>query len=262
MYILSISLADTLPTIQMMIPPALAYQGAAQNDSSLLRTAVQQIGLYRDVLQIKTGPITGAWRHIRGQAQSLGAWTTGNAWAALGMTRVLATIVNFAPNSGSDFSPEIQQLTSYVYEIFDAVEASLSNATKQSGFDSSNGLLRGYLLGGEKSVLDTSLLWPGDTTGTAGIASAMYRMAVLDPLRGQKYLGTADSLRKAISGAINPKTGLAGPAMNPLAWWDSKPITTGSPEGQALIAMMGASFRDCYALGPCAPPPAATTAAA
>ncbi len=266
-----------------MVPPVLAYQAVATNNTDLMTTTVQQITAYREVLRIKKGPIKGAWRHIVGpEAQSLGAWTTGQAWASLGMARVLATM-SLWPNTGTltpnpndtarDAARRAQEaqawtnsrelIKGYIYEIFDAVEASISDAaTRHSGLDTTTGLLRGYLMGGDKSTLDLSFLWPGDTTGSSGVAAAMYRMAVLDPTDegGKKYLSTANALKTAVSAATDPVTGLSGPAMDPLGWWKHDPVYN-SPEGASLVAMMAAAYRDCVQAATCdLPPPPANSA--
>ncbi|KAH9175157.1 Six-hairpin glycosidase-like protein [Lactarius sanguifluus] len=77
-----------------MAPPFIAYYAALLEDGpscqELLQTAYDQVRLYREVLY---DPSVGLWRHI-----ALGNWTdptywgTGNAWAAAGALRVLATI--------------------------------------------------------------------------------------------------------------------------------------------------------------------------
>ena len=78
-----------------MAPPFLAYYAADTDNEDLLREVVRQCGLYREVLQLNTGSsYDGLWRHIIGpEAQDTGLWSTGNAWAAAGMARVLATVV-------------------------------------------------------------------------------------------------------------------------------------------------------------------------
>jgi hypothetical protein len=64
--------------------------------------------LYREILRENTSasparpPAThpllasGLWTHIRGPViNDPGIWSTGNAWAAAGMMRILATLVKF-----------------------------------------------------------------------------------------------------------------------------------------------------------------------
>ena len=76
-----------------MAPPFIAYYGALEGGprgESLLQTAYEQVKLYRDVLFDQD---VGLWRHIAlGEEVDHTHWATGNAWAAAGMLRVLATI--------------------------------------------------------------------------------------------------------------------------------------------------------------------------
>ena len=62
-----------------MIPPFLAYQAVATNDQSLLREAVRQCGLYRQVLMANTTEDwRGLWVHIVGpESQTLGCVLQG-----------------------------------------------------------------------------------------------------------------------------------------------------------------------------------------
>lgn len=71
-------------------PPFFAYYGALTNNQSLLQLAYDQCSLYRSALSQPSG----LWTHISGGSgtSDSGEWATGNAWAAAGMVRVLATI--------------------------------------------------------------------------------------------------------------------------------------------------------------------------
>jgi rhamnogalacturonyl hydrolase YesR len=84
-----------------MAPPFIAYYGALEggsNGAALLQTAYDQVRLYRAVL-FDQG--VGLWRHIAlGSWQDSTHWATGNAWAAAGVLRVLATIKH-SPEAGS-----------------------------------------------------------------------------------------------------------------------------------------------------------------
>jgi rhamnogalacturonyl hydrolase YesR len=79
-----------------MAPPFIAYYGALQYGGAgsagetLLQTAYEQVKRYREVLFDED---VGLWRHIAlGNGTDPTHWATGNAWAAAGMLRVLATI--------------------------------------------------------------------------------------------------------------------------------------------------------------------------
>lgn len=69
-----------------MFPPFLAYYGVHKGDLALVREAVRQVQLYRDVLSYSEGAREHLWKHIVGPSDMAdeGAWSTGNGWAAYG----------------------------------------------------------------------------------------------------------------------------------------------------------------------------------
>lgn len=139
------------------MPRPVAYLAVENNNVSLMAETVNQIGLYRAVL--KAGDLN--WRHIIGpQSQDTGLWSTGNGWAAVGMTRVLYTLQRWSGSSG--LGSQAQQLKSWIKEILDGA--------MQSGTD--NGLLHNYLNDGS---------WFGEISGTAVLSAVAYRMAINDP---------------------------------------------------------------------------------
>jgi hypothetical protein len=112
-----------------MAPPFIAYYGALElqcdgsddpqnaNGTALLQTAYEQIKLYRDVLFDED---VGLWRHIAlGNGTDPTHWATGNAWAAAGTLRVLATIQqSFAAQS---MQSQQDDLLEWVRETLDGV---------------------------------------------------------------------------------------------------------------------------------------------
>src|SRR6266516_2078604 len=104
-----------------MAPPFLAYYAVATNDQTLLKDTIQQSTLYRQILQANTtATYKGLWEHIINQASTSGdhgLWSTGNAWAAAGMTRVFATVQKWEPSTG--WTAEQDMLKSYIKEIVD-----------------------------------------------------------------------------------------------------------------------------------------------
>lgn len=121
-----------------MVPPFLAFYGVATGNESLLTEAVKQCRLYRQYLKDNGSDTDGLWRHILlGRGTDTGFWSTGelhslcallrraitsfsgNAWAAAGMTRVLATIAA-SPHSSS-FKSEQQDLVQWTNEIQSAI---------------------------------------------------------------------------------------------------------------------------------------------
>ncbi|KAG6831117.1 hypothetical protein H0H87_006142 [Tephrocybe sp. NHM501043] len=229
-----------------MAPPFLAYYAADISNVTLLHESVKQCGYYREVLQSNTtAAYKGVWEHIIGpQSQDTGIWSTGNAWAAAGMVRVLATVMR-APIAASATWKEdaVKDLTTWIMEILDGATASTLDG----------GLLRNYL-----NENDTGGHGFGEISGSSMLASVAYRMAVLQPQAcGQKYINWADGIRGVLGGKDDngkphiTEDGVATPAVNPLAWKDTKPFTTGSPEGQGFVVLMYSAWRDCILASIC-----------
>jgi rhamnogalacturonyl hydrolase YesR len=215
-----------------MAPPFLAYYAVATKNSTLLRLAIEQCQLYRQILQANVSePFTGLWEHIIGpedfQPQ---LWSTGNAWAAAGMTRVLATTIKW--DHSSTWAYEQRCLTQWIKEILDGTIQS-----RKVSIDPSTGLLRNVLN-------DTT--WFGETSGTALLSSVVYRMAVLAPgvfFSEGPHIEWAERSRKAIGLHVGAD-GILSPAINPLAWGNHTPYTSGSPEGESFGVLLGAAYRD------------------
>lgn len=217
-----------------MVPPFLAYYAVAANDLDLMKEAVKQCELYREVLMIDSGPKKGLWKHIVGPSHMAdeGVWSTGAAWAAYGMVRVRATISGWRP-SNETMSKEIQHLDQWIGEILDG-------AIRTD--DDDTGLLRNYLG-------DTE--WFGETSGTALLAAAAYRMAVLKPtvFARAKYVNWAHDKRDNVLKRVNDN-GFAYPAVNPLKHASKEPVEE-SPEGESFLLMLGSAWRDCVCAGLC-----------
>lgn len=217
-----------------MVPPFLAYYAVASNDLGIMKEAVRQCEMYREVLIIKSGPKKGLWKHIVGPSEMAdeGVWSTGAAWAAYGMVRVRATISGWRPSNGT-MALELQQLDQWIGEILDG-------AIRTDDDDS--GLLRNYLGDSE---------WFGETSGTALLAAAAYRMAVLNPaiFSQAKYVGWAHEKRKAVLERVDDD-GFAYPAVNPLKHASKEPIRE-SAEGESFLLMLGSAWRDCVCVGLC-----------
>jgi rhamnogalacturonyl hydrolase YesR len=226
-----------------MFPPFLAYYAAVHNDAALLNRTVRQLELYRAGLQRGSG----AWSHIQGGNADNWQWSSGNGWAAYGMTRVLATIQN-GPWSSAVKAEYVPQLTTWIKEIIDgAMRSSVSliwyvshSTAITSNIDkrASNGLLHNYL--------DDSSSLP-ETSGTSLLAATVYRMAVLAPsVFNSSYLAWAQSSVGAISRNVGAD-GVIAPAVNPYSYRSNTPYTAGSPEGQAWALSLYAARRDCIA---------------
>ncbi|ESK86698.1 hypothetical protein Moror_10945 [Moniliophthora roreri MCA 2997] len=231
-----------------MAPPFLAYYAVDCLDEDLLKEAVRQCGLQRQVLQANLSDSTsykGVWHHIIGpQSYEPGLWSTGNAWSAGGMTRVLATIMK-APSELTNgwLDDAVSTLTFYIKEILDGA----------IGSPHDDCLLRNYLN-------DTTTAHGfGEISGTSLLAAVAYRMAVLQPSTfGEEYVLWADKVIETLAGDDaygDPHVtanGTVTPAVNPLGWGDTKPWTAGSPEGQNFVLLMYVAWRDCIQAGVCA----------
>ncbi|KAF2467425.1 Six-hairpin glycosidase [Lindgomyces ingoldianus] len=205
-----------------MVPPFLAYYGVASNDVGLLKAAANQCKLYRDVLVTNSG----LWLHIVGNhTKDLALWSTGNGWAAAGMSRVLAAMKN------SQYS---HQTAAEQTLLEDMVKAILNGAIKLDVDES--GLLRNYL---------DNATWFGEISGTSILAATAFRMAILSPGKfGKAYTDWAKKKMDVVDGKIDKGTGIVAPAINPLNWHDMTPYTSGSPEGQSFVVLLHAAYRD------------------
>ena len=103
-----------------MAPPFIAYYGALKcghEGKSLLQTAYKQVKFYREVL---FDPDVGLWRHIAlGNGTDPTHWGTGNAWAAAGALRVLATIQG--SSAAEEMKWQQKNLVCWVRETLDGV---------------------------------------------------------------------------------------------------------------------------------------------
>ncbi|KAI1081448.1 hypothetical protein F5B20DRAFT_65094 [Whalleya microplaca] len=224
------SAAELWADFVYMAPPTLAYWAVQSNDEGLLRTAIEQCTLYRDVLGTPASAASGGglWHHIVGpQSQDLGLWSTGNAWAAAGSTRVLATAARSRFASSSAVVAGLAKLRTLIREILDGAIAA-------DDAEPDEPLLRNYLN-------DTS--WFGELSGTALLAATAYRAAALAPAEfGQKHIEWADRKREEVTKRVGGD-GLLAPVINPLNWGDRTPAKE-SPEAQSFAVLMFAAHRD------------------
>jgi len=109
----------------------MAYYAVTTQNLPLLQQAINECRLYRDIL--RTDSTHGLWRHIFNPSSTPGAghWSTGNAWAAAGMTRILATVMKAPDYLIPPDSPAnaVIHLIEWIKEILDAAMASPMDQT-------------------------------------------------------------------------------------------------------------------------------------
>ncbi|GAA5831677.1 hypothetical protein JCM11251_000791 [Rhodosporidiobolus azoricus] len=203
-----------------MVPPLLAYYGVATSNSDLIREAWNQCRLYRQYLKGSTG----AWKHIvLGGWQDNGLWNTGNGWAAAGLVRVYATIVN--SKYSEDFVDEAADLVDWTNEILTASFYNLK----------SDGLLPNYYDSARGSSFS-------DAAGSALLAASAYRLAQLNSTAvPYNTLQHAATIRAAVNGKVSTSSGWLAPVVNPLSF---KERSSTSPEGQAFVLLLQSAWRD------------------
>jgi rhamnogalacturonyl hydrolase YesR len=211
-----------------MVPPILAYHGVANNDIATARESVRQCELYSEILCTSTG----LWRHIANgttahehEKTDPRAWSTSNAWAAAGIARVACTLRNsvFAAQT----TTEQASLTKMVKGIFDATIRADTHPEQ---------LLRNYL--------DDETAF-AEVAGTALMAAAAFRMAVLHPaVFDERYTAWASAKLQAVARHVDPQTGIAGPVVNSLRESQRLPLGGINPEAQAFVVLLYAAWRD------------------
>lgn len=113
-----------------MVPPFIAYFGAVTNNQTLLQEAFDQVAAYRTGLQ---DPETKLWRHMSEgpEAEDPNLWATGNAWAAAGIMRVLATIKR--SQFAGDMGDQLTQLQVWAAEILGASKTYMVSWARAAG---------------------------------------------------------------------------------------------------------------------------------
>ncbi len=246
-----------------MVPPFLAYYGVAAQDLRYLVEAVSQCQLYNDVLRtnitIANGrECVGLWRHIVSDPERLKpgvccsdpyVWLTSNAWAIAGMTRVLATISKWQPPPVSLISQsEYDEFRTKSRTILTSLIASMLECTMEQARDMGSGLLKNYLDG----LSHRSAAWAyGDAAGTALVASAVYRLAVLlpDTYGASSWLCWADRNRRAVARHVD-RDGKVSPVADVGNVPSKRPVDETS-EGQSMVVLMYSAWRDCLDAGLC-----------
>ncbi|KAI0299736.1 Six-hairpin glycosidase [Multifurca ochricompacta] len=201
-----------------MGPPFIAYYGALEGGTdgdALLQVAYDQVRLYRDVLFDSS---VGLWRHIDlGEGTDPTHWGTGNAWAAAGALRVLATI----QSSSAAESMESQQdnLEQWVQQTLDGVWR----------FQQPNGGLLNYL-----DQPDSFL----DTSSTALLAASTFRFASITG--NDTHIPAATLALQLIRNSIDDQ-GWLQHTVDPLTFSKTSKPGKYSPEGQSFVLLLEAA---------------------
>ncbi|KAJ9609739.1 hypothetical protein H2200_006067 [Cladophialophora chaetospira] len=246
-----------------MVPPFLAYYGVATKDIGYLEAAVAQCQLYSDVLSTNIAledgqSCRGLWRHIVSDPPNLepgvcctdpDVWLTSSAWAVAGMTRVLATITHWQPPPKSSLSqPEYIKFQATSRTTLINLIASMLQCTRNQARDEGSDLLKNYLDG----VSHQSAAWAyGDAAGTALMAAAVYRLAVLLPetYGVPLWLKWADQSRRAVARHID-ENGVVSPVAD-VGHVPSKSPAKRTSEGQSMVVLMFSAWRNCVDAGVC-----------
>jgi len=238
-----------------MLPPFLAYAAVGLKDDSLLAEALMQCKLYRKILIDDTpgSPTRGLWRHISGPMhEDSGFWSTGCAWAAAGMVRILPIVLRWEDISRGfvkygdtpivetklDLRHAAEDLIRWIVEI-------IQGAIRVDD-DSDTGLLRNYL--GDSSYFP-------DVAGTALLASVVFRMsslnisAIFDLDSETGYVRWAEAKRLAVWLHVDEATGIASPVCQSTDHSRKTPLAKGdiNPEAQCFLVMLASAWRDWVA---------------
>ncbi|KAG6872500.1 hypothetical protein C0995_009256 [Termitomyces sp. Mi166 len=222
-----------------MVPPFLAYYGMITQNRTLLLEAYNQISLYRSYLRDTSA--NNLWKHVLlgMSGNDEGHWSTGNAWAAAGMLRVLGTYKN--SQYSNTLKSQQKDLAAWVLEIHAAMYPHLDN---------SSNLFTNYA--SQPVTADGNFL---DSSSTALLASTVYRLSLI--WGTHTYLPFAERTRKALSAPNTNSSsnatlehfdlnGWLTPVVNPDSYGKQG---SQSPEGQAFVVEMQSAWRDWVADG-------------
>lgn len=199
-----------------MIPPVLAFLGLVQNDNNQLGEAIRQWNALADSLASPRGDFV----HVPDFDPH--TWTSGTGWMLMGLARVLASIEAAGQTSslGADIGAAVGKAKR-------ALSAALS-AQKDDG------RIPNY------TDKDSS----PETSGTAAIAAAFYRLASLKSEFADADL--AQRAEKAYRGVMAQvgEDGVVNGSVDPSGANFNNAGTNDSPEGHAFVALMWAARRE------------------
>ncbi|KAK5054676.1 hypothetical protein LTR84_001568 [Exophiala bonariae] len=245
-----------------MVPPFLAAFAVATQDFQILDEAVRQCRLHDEVLgthiTLEDGSVCiGLWRHIASRPAQLprgvccsddNVWLTSNAWAVAGITRVLATLLKWKPTEIDRRNVNYEEFSQDSTQILVDILIKMIKCAMHQARDEGSGLLKNYLDGRSSA----SAPWAyGEAAGTALMASAVYRLAVLlpDTFATSEFLGWANTIRKAVLSHVD-SLGNVSPVAD-VSHIPSKEPAEQTSEGQSMVLLMYSAWRDCRESGVC-----------
>ncbi|KAF8259459.1 Six-hairpin glycosidase [Lactarius quietus] len=201
-----------------MAPPFIAYYGALEHGytgQELLQTAYDQVRLYREVLY---DPSVGLWQHIAlGNGTDPTHWATGNAWAAAGMMRVLATIKR--SRVASKMESQQCDLEQWVGEILDGAWR----------FQQANGTLLNYIDQPDSFA---------DSASTALMAASTFHYASFTC--NNTHIPAAVRALQLVQDSLDDQGWLLN-TVDPLTFSSPSPPGTHTPEGQSFVLLLEAA---------------------
>lgn len=204
-----------------MAPPFIAYYGALEDESTgrdLLQTAYDQVRFYREVLYDQN---VSLWRHIAlGNGTDPTHWATGNAWAAAGSMRVLATIKR--SRVASKMTQQQCDLEQWVGEILDGAWS----------FQQPNGTLLNYIDQPNSFA---------DSASTALMAAATFRFASITC--NNTHIPAAIRALRLVQHSIDDQGWLFN-MVDPLTFSSESPPGQHSPEGQSFVLLLEAAVAE------------------
>ena len=159
------------------------------------------------------------------------------------MARVLATISRWHPPDGSLINLDAyQQIVADSRASLLGVVTRMTHCLSSQSRDANTNLLKNYL-DGERNL---TVKWAfGDAAGTALVTSAMYRLAVLMPEQFDtpRYLDWAHTNFAVVVKHVDGN-GRVGPVAS-VDGVPSKHAAEQTSEGQSMVILMYAAWRDC-----------------
>ena len=223
-----------------MAPPFIAYYGALEcgpKGEGLLQMAYEQVRLYRKVLFDKK---VGLWRHIAlGNGTDPTHWATGNAWAAAGALRVLATIRH--SRAGRSMRSQQKDLIRWVGETLDGVWKFQVGVFICHGVFAFSYVLTSPTPQQPNGTLLNYIDQPGsfaETSSTTLLAASTFRFACITG--DNTHIPAAIAALRLVRDSIDSQGWLQN-TVDPLTFSSPSPPGVHSPEGQSFVMLLEAA---------------------